>query len=295
MNAQKITTSEHSLETRETGGEPQSMDTVIERLGPWFQNLHLPNGIQTAPHHPLGDFPSFKWNAIAPYLPDTLKGWHVLDIGCNAGFYCFELASRGARVTGIDREPLYLAQAEWAARQFGLRDRVEFKQMQIYDLARTNEVYDLVVFMGLMYHLRYPLLGLDIVSRRVGKLLLFQTLTMPGTQVYIETTGLDINNRGALLEPGWPKMAFFEHDFAADETNWWAPNHACVEAMLRSSGLRILERPADEIYLCEPDQNHPSCIDTWNVAEFLAATGLSAPGDSGGGSGSYTGGRQEQR
>ena len=250
-------------------GRVLSIEEDIERLGPWFQNLHLPDGSQTAPHHPLGDYPLFKWNAVAPHLPASLDGWEVLDIGCNAGFYCFELASRGAHVTGIDREPLYLTQAEWAARRFGLQDRIEFKQMQIYDLARTREVFDLVLFMGLFYHLRYPLLGLDIVSQKLGKLLLFQTLTMPGSDVYTETAGLEI-------QPGWPKMAFFEHDFARDRTNWWAPNHSCVEAMLRSSGLQVLAQPGHEIYICAPDLARPSCITTWNTLEFLAATGLSS-------------------
>jgi tRNA (mo5U34)-methyltransferase len=273
MNIQNST--EEGVRT-DNGVRISSLEKDIERLGPWFQNLHMPDGSQTAPHHPLGDYPLFKWKAIAPHIPASLAGWKVLDIGCNAGFYCFELASRGAHVTGIDREPLYLAQADWAAVRFGLQDRVEFKQMQIYDLARTDEVFDLVLFMGLFYHLRYPLLGLDIVSRKVGKLLLFQTLTMPGSDVYTETGGLEINQRSALLDPGWPKMAFFEHDFAGDHTNWWAPNHACVEAMLRSSGLQVLARPGHEIYICAPDSAHPSCITTWNAPEFQAATGLSS-------------------
>lgn len=286
MNVEKLTESDVSPGTAGRQHATDSVtDSVIEQLGPWFQNLHLPSGTQTAPQHPLGDYPSFKWQAIAPHLPKNLEGWRVLDIGCNAGFYCFELARRGARVTGIDREPLYLAQAEWAAQQFGLEGRIEFKQMQIYDLARTRELFDLVLFMGLMYHLRYPLLGLDIVSRLVGKLLLFQTLTMPGRDVYADTSGLDINDRSAFLEPGWPKMAFLEHDFAGDETNWWAPNHACVEAMLRSSGFQVLARPAEEIYLCAPDPSNPSCIKTWDNSEFLAATGLRVPGKVDGGTG----------
>jgi tRNA (mo5U34)-methyltransferase len=68
-------------------------------------------------------------------------------------------------------------------------------------------------------------------------------------------------------------MAFLEHHFAGDPTNWWAPNHAAVEAMLRSSGMRIIERPGHEIYLAEPDPNRPACISSWNRAEFLSATG----------------------
>src|SRR3712207_5340586 len=86
----------------------------VERLGPWFHNLHLPDGTQTAPDHWLGDFPSFKWQQLAPHLPQDLTGWSCLDIGCNAGFYTFELAKRGATVLGIDVDERYLRQARWA-------------------------------------------------------------------------------------------------------------------------------------------------------------------------------------
>jgi tRNA (mo5U34)-methyltransferase len=255
------------------GSQPlDEIRDAIERLSPWFQNLHLPDGLQTAPEHSLGDYPLFKWKAIAPYLPEQLNGWSVLDIGCNAGFYCFELARRGADVVGVDHDPHYLAQAKWAARQFGLEDRIEFKEMQVYDLIRFGDTFDLVLFMGVFYHLRYPLLALDTVARLVGKLLVFQTLTMPGDEVHSATAGLDINHRSALLEPGWPKMAFFEHEFAGDRTNWWAPNHACVEAILRSSGLRVLDRPTHEVYLCQPDRENPSSAMAWDMAEFEAAT-----------------------
>lgn len=257
--------------------EADSRRDTVRRLGPWFQNLHLPGGLKTAPEHFLGDFPSFKWNAIQSHLPANLKGWRVLDIGCNAGFYCFKLAARGAQVLGIDREPLYLAQAEWAREQFRFENQVEFKQMQLYDLLRMDQTFDLVIFMGLFYHLRYPVLGLDIVAQKVGRLMVFQTLTMPGEDVRRDTSGLGIEQRDGLLDPGWPKMAFFEHEFAADRTNWWAPNHACVEAMLRTSGLRVVSRPAHEVYLCEPDAKHPGCAASWNAEEFLAATAGSRP------------------
>src|SRR5918998_3983061 len=114
----------------------------ITALGPWFHNLHLPGGDETAPDHPLGDFPAFKWREIAPHLPADLTGWTALDIGCNAGFYTFELARRGAHVTGIDVEPLFLRQAEWAAREFGLEHQVAFRRMHVYDLAHADEQFD---------------------------------------------------------------------------------------------------------------------------------------------------------
>ena len=230
------------------------MRREIEALAPWFHNLHLPGGMQTAPHHALGgDFPRFKWLQIADWLPADLAGWRVLDVGCNAGFYSFELARRGASVLAVDIDPRYLAQARWAARQLELERQVEFRQMGVYEIARSIERFDLVWFMGVFYHLRYPLLALDLLARRTRRTMVFQSLTMPGETVYEHTHDHPIENREPLLDPGWPKMAFIEHRFAGDPTNWWVPNHAGVEAMLRSSGLRVVGRPAEEIYLCEPD------------------------------------------
>jgi tRNA (mo5U34)-methyltransferase len=224
----------------------------IAELGPWFHNLHLPDGTQTAPSHFLGDFPSYKWRALAPHLPERLDGWSALDIGCNAGYYSFELARRGAAVTGIDMDPHYLNQARWAARELGLEAAVEFRQMQVYDLAAEDETFDLVLFMGVFYHLRYPLLGLDIVSRHTRRMMVFQTMTMPGMDVYGDTRDHPIDDRDVLLDPGWPRMAFIEHRFAGDPTNWWVPNHSAVEAMLRSSGMEVHAHLGHEIYLCAP-------------------------------------------
>jgi tRNA (mo5U34)-methyltransferase len=70
-------------------------------------------------------------------------------------------------------------------------------------------------------------------------------------------------------------MAFLEHRLSEDPTNWWAPNHAAVEAMLRSSGFRLLGRPGHEIYLCEPDLENPSSFWRWNREEYDKATGRS--------------------
>lgn len=252
----------------DTGG----MAAEAIHYGPWFHNLHLPDGSQTAPDHPLGDFPRFKWRQIAGFLPDDLGGWTVLDIGCNAGFYSIELAKRGARVTGLDIDPHFLRQAAWAARQFNLADRITLRQGQIYDLAHVSEDFDLVLFMGVFYHLRHPLLALDIVAEKVKRLLVFQTLTMPGETVATTPDDLDLDQREAFLDPGWPKMAFIEHALAGDATNWWAPNLACVDALLRSAGLEVAARPGHEIYLCTPSFDS-AARQADNRDELISATG----------------------
>lgn len=249
------------------------MSVTAQQLGPWFHNLHLPDGSQTAPGHGLGDFPTNKWLKIAPHLPEDLSGWTALDVVCNAGFYSMELARRGAEVTAIDHDPHYLRQARWAAEQFGMASQITFRQMQVYDLARTRETYDLVWFMGVLYHLRFPLLGLEIVARKARRKMVFQTLTTPGDEVVTPPDDMELMNRSRLNEPGWPKMTFIEKRLANDPTNWWAPNHACVEAMLRSCGWQPTLRPAHEIYICEPDPTAADVTSGLREAEYLAATG----------------------
>jgi tRNA (mo5U34)-methyltransferase len=244
----------------------------VAALAPWFHNLHLPSGLQTAPDHPLGDFPRWKWQEIAPQLPEDLSGARALDIGCNAGFYSFELARRGADVLAIDVDEHYLRQARWAARQIGLADRVELRRMGVYDLARLDESFDVVLFLGVLYHLRHPLLAIDLVAERVRSTLVLQTLTTPDEGEVAVPANLGIDERGAMASPGWPSMAFVEHELAGDPTNWWAPNAACVEAMVRSTGLEVVSRPAHEFWVCRRSGEPP-----WNLeqvrAELGAATG----------------------
>lgn len=244
----------------------------IEELKPWFHNIHLPDGVQTAPDHWLGNFPHFKWVEIAHAIPEDLQGWRVLDVGCNAGFYSFELARRGADVLGIDVDTHYLRQASWAAEKLGLQDKVRFEQMQVYDLANRTESFDLIWFMGVFYHLRYPLLAMDILAEKNSNMMVFQTLSMPGEAAEQDTWDRPINERGDLLKEGWPKMAFIEHKFSGDPTNWWLANHAGIEAMLRSCGYRISRRPGHEVYIAQKDIENPGSLKTWNRSEYLSAT-----------------------
>ncbi|MCU1504313.1 MAG: methyltransferase, family [Ilumatobacteraceae bacterium] len=241
----------------------------IRALGPWFHNLHLPTGEQTAPDHPLGDFPSFKWRQIGAALPADLTGCRALDVGCNAGFYSFELARRGADVMAIDHDPHYLRQAEWASHQFDhLRGTIEFRELGVYDLSQLRETFDLVLFLGVLYHLRYPLLGLDLVAERCRRTLVLQTLTMPGGSADGHSPlDLDIGERERLRGAQWPAMAFVEHRLADDPTNWWVPSAGAVEAMVRTTGLSVTGRPGPEMWICTREHDLP------HRAELEWATG----------------------
>src|SRR5690625_4349793 len=134
----------------------------VRELGPWFHNLDL-NGVQTAPDHFLGDYPSVKWRKFAPAIATDLRGKTVLDIGCNAGFYAMEMKRRGAdRVVAMDSDPKYLAQARFAAQVRGFE--IEFHQLSGYDVAKLGEKLDVVIFMGVLYDIRYPLLLLEFIA-----------------------------------------------------------------------------------------------------------------------------------
>lgn len=221
----------------------------VDALGPWFHNLDL-NGVRTAPAHFLGDYPTVKWRRFSQVVPDRLEGKSVLDIGCNAGFYAMEMKRRGAeRVLGLDTEDEYLAQARFAAEISGLK--IEFRKLSAYDVGKLGESFDLVIFMGVFYHLRHPLLALDLIHEHVARdVLLFQSMLRGDDKVDPVDDNYDFWTTEQFDRPGYPRLHFIEHKYADDPTNWWAPNRACIEAMLRSAGFSICAHPEDEVYLC---------------------------------------------
>jgi tRNA (mo5U34)-methyltransferase len=221
----------------------------VQELQPWFHNLDL-RGVRTAPDHFLGDYPSIKWVNFAHAIPTDLTGKTVLDIGCNAGFYSMEMKRRGAsRVVGIDSEDLYLEQARFAAAVNGMD--IEFRKLSVYDVAQLGETFDFVIFMGVLYHLRHPLLALDLLREHVvGDLMLFQSMQRGATQVDPVQADYDFWQQDHFDSPGYPRMAFIEHRYCNDPTNWWVPNAAGTEAMLRSAGFQVVEHPEQEVYLC---------------------------------------------
>jgi tRNA (mo5U34)-methyltransferase len=222
----------------------------IEALGPWFHNINL-GGVWTAPEHFLGDYPNVKFQRFAAHLPEDLTGKSVLDIGCNAGFYSMEMKRRGAeRVVGIDSDDRYLEQARFAAATLGY-DNIEFRNLSVYDVASLGERFDVVIFMGVLYHLRHPLLALDLIREHVaGDLLLFQSMQRGSMEVPDLKEDYPFEETAIFDDPAYPKLHFVEREYARDWTNWWVPNRACVEAMLRSAGFRIETRAEDEVYIC---------------------------------------------
>jgi tRNA (mo5U34)-methyltransferase len=231
----------------------------VTELGPWFHNLSL-LGVQTAPNHFLGDYPSTKWQNFQNAIPPDLSGMTVLDVGCNAGFYSIEMKRRGARrVLGIDHDEGYLEQARFAAEVLDLD--ISFKQMSVYQVEQLRERFDVVLFMGVFYHLRYPVLALDLLRQHVAKdWFIFQSMLRGSRTVPRIEEDYHFWERDIFDQPGFPKMHFIEKSYSQDPTNWWIPNRACAEAVLRSAGFRIESMPEAEVFICRCDESaclHP--------------------------------------
>ncbi|MBZ9819390.1 TIGR04290 family methyltransferase [Mesorhizobium sp. CA4] len=221
----------------------------IDALGPWFHNMELA-GVQTAPDHFLGNYPLIKWRKFAHAIPADLSGKSVLDIGCNAGFYSIEMKRRGAdRVLGIDFDAAYLSQARFAAEVADCD--IEFRELSVYDVGALGETFDIVLFMGVLYHLRHPLLALDLIREHVARdVMIFQSMQRGSSEVFALEQNYDFWTHDLFDRPEFPKLHFIEHRYADDPTNWWIPNRGCIEAMLRSAGFEILIHPEDEVYFC---------------------------------------------
>lgn len=226
----------------------------ITELGPWFHNMSL-LGVETAPDHFLGNYPAAKWLNFQAAIPEDLTGKSVLDIGCNGGFYSIEMKRRGAeRVLGIDHDDQYLDQARFAAEVLQLD--ISFRRMSVYEVPTLGERFDLVFFMGVFYHLRYPLLALDLLRRHVTRdWFVFQSM-LRGSRARVPLEDDYPFSEEAIFDaPGYPRMHFVEKNYSNDPTNWWIPNRACAEAVLRSAGFRIESVPESEVFVCRNDES----------------------------------------
>src|SRR5690606_6471852 len=128
---------------------------------------------------------------------------------------------------------------------------IEFRELSVYDVGALGERFDVVLFLGVLYHLRHPLLALDLVHEHVAKdLLVLQSMQRGAPQVQAIDENYPFWEERVFDRASWPKLHFVEHRYAEDPTNWWIPNRACAEAMLRSAGFEIAAHPEREVYVC---------------------------------------------
>src|SRR6185312_3596462 len=153
-------------------------------------------------------------------------------------------------VLGIDLEDRCLEQGRFAASTLGLD--IEFRKMCLYDVDQLPGQFDYVLFMGVFYHLRYPLLALDKAVKKTRGKLIFQSMLRGSRNEYTAQRNYDFHNEDIFRDTDFPAAYFIEHSYSGDYTNWFIPNRSGVMAMLRSSGLEIASTPDPETFICEP-------------------------------------------
>jgi tRNA (mo5U34)-methyltransferase len=195
-----------------------SLQQRVDAL-PWYHRMELPGGVVT----PGVDDPRDRLPLLG--LPDDLAGLSVLDVGAWDGFFSFECERRGAdRVVAADwfawHEAARGSKASFDLAREALGSRVEDVEVRVEELSPERVgTFDLVLFAGVLYHVRDPLRALDAVaSVTEGHLML--------------ETHVDFVLRRK------PAAAFYPaRELEGDHTNWWGPNPAAVEAMLRAVGF----------------------------------------------------------
>lgn len=178
----------------------------------WWHSFELPGGRVIQGNNTLE---SLKTRIGLFPIPQDLRGKRVLDIGAWDGWFSFEMERRGAEVVAVDCDEsknfLYLHRE--------LKSRIDYRVMDMYELSPDKlGTFDIVLFLGVLYHLKHPLLALEKVCALTRELACVQT--------FVST------------EPGSPVMEFFEIDELGGQfDNWCAPNVSCVAAMARTAGF----------------------------------------------------------
>jgi len=185
-------------------------------------------------------------------LPADCSGMRALDIGARDGFFSFELERRGADVLAVDYMPPERTGFPIAAQLLG--SRVVFRQANIYHLTPEEiGTFDLVLFLGLLYHLPDPVRAMRIVRRLCTARMYLETLVIDDAMPMpdgSETSLAALDERLAAI----PLMQFFPGaSYNGDPTNYWGPNVRCVEAMLAEAEFlveRVARVPRRAVFQC---------------------------------------------
>jgi tRNA (mo5U34)-methyltransferase len=124
--------------------------------------------------------------------------------------------------------------------------------MSVYDVDQIEGQFDYVLFLGVFYHLRYPLLALDRIMKKVGGKLFFQSMLRGSDAPYQTKDDYHFWKKDIFEDPAFPCAYFIEKNYSNDPTNWFIPNRSGAEAMLRSAGLEIVAHPESETWVCVP-------------------------------------------
>jgi tRNA (mo5U34)-methyltransferase len=215
----------------------------------WFHSFELPDGTRIEGCMPLA-WQQERWSRFP--LPADLTGKRLLDIGAWDGWFSFEAERRGATVTSVDCVDFPSYQQVHAR----LGSRAEFRNLDLFEIPAAGlGRFDIVLFLGVLYHVKYPLLALEIVCALSTGVVIVESFVIDG--------------------PTWrdrrheiPTLEFYETDELNGQfDNWFGPSVGALEAMCRAAGFARVETLAVDrdsaLVACyrhwEPEPEVPTC------------------------------------
>jgi tRNA (mo5U34)-methyltransferase len=174
-------------------------------------------------------------------IPTNCSGLKVLDIGTRDGFFAFEFEKRGAKVVAID----YYASEETGFETASelLNSKVEYFQDNIYNLNAVNYgTFDVVLLLGLIYHLPDPIRALNIARSLCDGDLYLETQVIDNALLMPDGKFSPLNSISKKLDQ-LAIMQFYQgNSLNNDFSNYWAPNMKCMESMLTEADFKVVEK-----------------------------------------------------
>jgi tRNA (mo5U34)-methyltransferase len=243
---------------------PEDAEAFVKSYSFWYHRVYLGNGVYTLPPT-LADH---VWARIKPAFPEDLQGASMLDVGCNTGFFSILAKLRGAgRIVGIEFLKMFFDQAEAIRKIWGMD--IEYRLTDAHEISRMDEQFDLVMFTGILYHLKHPLYVLEDVSRRCRDAVIVETEVIPEHPRNVLMARMGPLDHIKLTATTKGFMKFYERDeLNGDVSNWWVPDTECLLGMLRVAGFNYFSRPiyyAPSRVLLIATKNEQSLLDPQKI------------------------------
>ncbi len=203
----------------------------------WFHQIELPHDLVTPG---VADSEAKLRGLKHVGFPEDMNGLRALDVGCMDGLFSLEMERRGASVVAIDKRQYIGSKLKTVVECWD--SSIEYRDMSVYALSSESiGNFDIVLFLGVLYHLRHPLLALEALRKSLA----------PNGTLYINTLILDNflylgseqskslkEMAPALLEiPLWQQIS--GATLSGDITNQFVPNVAAIHQSLADTNLEL--------------------------------------------------------